>query len=208
MKKTLLIGGGTFGYPRHFLRSFPEAEMDVVEIDPGLVHIARSHFFLEDDPRLAIHIEDGRTYLNRCRTSYDVIFGDAFKSYYSIPFQLSTLEAIQKKYDLLNDGGLVVLNLISALEGRKSQFLKAELATYRKVFPQVLIFPVMSALHKEEVQNIILVAFKSEVGALLISDDQQTASLLERRFDVPLPDGQIILTDDFAPVERYTNELM
>jgi spermidine synthase len=56
---------------------------------------------------------DARAFLNTTNSSYDVIFSDAFGSYYSIPYQLTTKEAIQKKYDILHDDGVVLSNLIT-----------------------------------------------------------------------------------------------
>lgn len=91
--------------------------MDVVEIDPGITEVAKQYFFLKDDPRLKIFHEDARVYLNNSPTKYDVIFGDAFTSWFSIPYQLTTREAIQKQYDHLTDSGVIILNLISSLDG-------------------------------------------------------------------------------------------
>ena len=40
-KRTLMIGGGAYSYPKHYLRKYPEAEIDVVEIDPELFLLAQ-----------------------------------------------------------------------------------------------------------------------------------------------------------------------
>jgi predicted membrane-bound spermidine synthase len=114
-KTTLMLGGAGYSYPKSFLKNYPEATIDVVEIDPTITELAKKYFNLKEDPRLHIFHEDGRVYLNKTQKKYDVIFGDAFSSHYSVPYQLTTKEAIQKKYNILNDDGIVILNIISAL---------------------------------------------------------------------------------------------
>jgi spermidine synthase len=59
---------------------------------------------------------DGRVFLNQNKKIYDVIFGDAFTSWYSVPYQLATREAVQKKYESLSESGVVILNIISSIE--------------------------------------------------------------------------------------------
>lgn len=51
-KRILLLGGGAFSYPKHALTTHPSATMDVVEIDPAVVEIARKHFYLEELERI------------------------------------------------------------------------------------------------------------------------------------------------------------
>jgi len=123
-KKSLIIGGAGYSFPRYYLQKYTGATIDVVEIDPGLTELAKTHFRLEDDPRMRIFHEDGRTYMNRCTEKYDIIFGDAYKSLMAVPFQLATLEAAQKKYEMLNADGLVIENLVSSMEGPASKFMK------------------------------------------------------------------------------------
>lgn len=43
----LFIGGGGFSGPKYFLDNYPNLSVDVVEIDPKVVDVAREYFFLE-----------------------------------------------------------------------------------------------------------------------------------------------------------------
>jgi spermidine synthase len=199
----LMIGGAAYTYPRDFFRDVPTATMVAVEIDPGMTAIARAHFALKDDPRLTIIHEDARTYLNRNTEKYDVIFGDAFNSASSIPFQLTTIEAVQKKYDALNDGGVVMVNLISAIEGDAGKFARAEYATYQAVFPQTYLFSVQSPEDGSQVQNVMLVAIKSDVEPTWESDNLEFQRFFLHRWTAPIATDLPILTDNFAPVEYY-----
>lgn len=94
--------------------TYPDKNIDIVEIDPIMTQLAKKYFYLPDDTRLTTIHQDARVYLNSSDKKYDAILGDAFGSYFSIPFQLTTLEAVQKKYNMLTDNGVVILNIISA----------------------------------------------------------------------------------------------
>lgn len=205
-KKALIFGGAGYSYPKSFLERYKDATIDVVEIDPKVTVLAKQYFRLKDDPRLTIYHEDGRLYLNRTKEKYDVIYGDAFGSHYSIPYQLTTKEAVEKKYDILNDNGVVVLNIISALEGKRSSFLQAEYVTYKSIFPQVYLFPVTAPDDGSQVQNIILVALKSDKSQTFSDTNIELNGFLTHLWEKPIETNFPILTDDFAPVDYYINK--
>lgn len=205
-KTTLMLGGAGYSYPKSFLNSYPETTIDVVEIDPMVTKLAKKYFNLKENSRLNIYHEDGRVYLNKSQKKYDVIFGDAFSSHYSLPYQLTTKEAIQKKYDLLNNNGVVILNIISAIEGEKGKFLRAEYTTYKSIFPQVYLFPVRESNNGNEVQNIILVALKSKDNQNFNDADPELNEYLQHLWKKEINDDTPILTDDFAPVDFYISK--
>lgn len=206
-KKTLMLGGAGYSYPKDYLLEYPEATMDVVEIDPKVTELAKKYFNLKDDARLKIYHEDGRVYLNKTPEKYDVIFGDAFSSHYSVPYQLTTQEAVRKKYDILADDGAVILNLISAIDGPAGQFLRAEYSTYKSVFPQVYLFPVQKADDGRMVQNIILVALKSEDKMVFRkSGDAELDGYVGHLWEQDVASDMPILTDDYAPVDYYISK--
>ncbi|MBF0416367.1 MAG: fused MFS/spermidine synthase [Magnetococcales bacterium] len=75
----LMIGLGGGSLAKFLLHHFPEAHLDVVEIDEGMEVLARTFFALPDDPRLRIHVADGWEYLQRdIKETYDLILVDAF----------------------------------------------------------------------------------------------------------------------------------
>lgn len=202
----LMIGGAGYSFPKNYLVKYPQAKLDVVEIDPQLTELARQYFGLKDDPRLRIFHEDGRIFLNRGNGQYDVIFGDAFSSQYSIPFSLTTIEAVQKQYELLSDSGAVVMNIIGALEGQRGKFLRAEYWTFRQVFPQVFLFPVTNKTNGQLVQNVILVALKSDIQAELTSLNPEIERMLQHVWNKDIDQDMPVLTDEYAPVDYYVNQ--
>jgi spermidine synthase len=207
LRKVLMIGGAAYSYPKDFLKNHPEGRMDVIEIDPGLTNLAREYFGLMDDPRLRIFHEDARTYLNRSTEKYDVIYGDAFKSF-SVPFQLATREAVGRMHALLNDEGVCIMNLISAIEGDEGKFLRAEVATFKEFFPQVYLFPVHDKEDGLAVQNVVMIALKYKAKPKFYSRDPQLNGFLQHIWIKDVPKDVPVLKDDFAPVDRYTLQLM
>lgn len=207
-KKTLLLGGAAYSYPKHFLLTYPKAEIEVVEIDPGLTRLAQKYFGLKANNRLRIDHQDGRVFLNQNRQTYDLIFGDAFQSFYSVPYQLTTREAVQRMSESLTPGGAALVNIISSIEGDTGQFLRAEYATYKSVFPQVYIIPVTYPDEGETIQNLMLVALKSETTASFSSSDPLLNSYLTNRWSAPIVEDMPVLTDELAPVDQYIRKLM
>ena len=205
-KRSLMIGGAGYAVPKEYIRTYPDAKIEVVEIDPQMTEIARNYFRLPDDPRLTIHHADGRVFLNQSGTGqYDAVFLDAFGSLFSIPHQLTTVESVRHVDRVMNENGVVIMNLGGAIRGDTSKFFQAEIATYREVFPHVFVFKVKPAYPDERTQNLIIVACKSDCDRTPDSSDAQILDLLSHRYTTEFPIDTPILTDDLAPVEYYNS---
>ncbi len=206
-QKTLMIGGAGYSFPKDYLRRYPQAKIDVVEIDPQMTEIARRFFRLNEDPRLDIIHEDGRVFLNQAKgEEYDAVLMDAFGSLFSVPFQLTTLEAAGQINRVLKSDGVVIFNVGGAIEGDANRFLRAELETYRQIFPQVYLFKVNADYADERLQNLIIVARKSKNPASFESSDAEIAKLLTHLYKPEVRSSEIpVLTDDLAPVEYYNS---
>lgn len=203
VQRALLIGGGTFSYPRLFVRDNPDAVMDVVEIDPALLDIARERFGYRDDPRIRIFLEDGRTFLNRATGPYDAVFIDAFKSVQTVPYQLTTLETWRRCYDVLDEDGMVVMNVIASPDDDRARFFHALYATVDEVFPNVAAFKVQED-GSGRLQNTIIVAAKDptlDIAEAVKRVAPEYSEHLLAGYEPPA--GARILTDDFAPVDQY-----
>lgn len=214
IKRGLLLGGGGYVVALDFLKRYPQGKIDVSEIDPKVTEIAYQFFNLKDDPRLNIYHQDARIFLNQTEEKYDIIYGDAFGSYFAVPFQLTTLEAVQKIYDLLDEKGIAMINIISALEGEKSLFLQAEYKTFAQVFPNLYLFPVYfwQGEGNNRTQNIILVATKGkklDKEKLFKKANEEQKKYLERLWEKDiLKDNIKILTDELAPVDFYVSKYL
>ena len=196
IEDVLMIGGAGYAYPKYYISHYIDKTMDVVEIDGKVTTLAKEYFFLDDlykdydlenSRRLNIITEDGRTYLNRINKKYDAILNDAFSGSSPAP-TLTTIEAVQKIYNALNENGVYLTNIISSLDGKDSKFLKAEVNTISQVFKNVYVIPV-STLDEEKVQNIMVIA----------SDEELT---LEKVFNINIKENEIVITDDICPVDN------
>ncbi len=206
--RVLMLGGGAFSYPKYFLADNQAGQIDVIEIDTGLTKIAENYFGLKPDPRMTIINQDARVFLNNTEKKYDTVFVDVFASQLSIPYHVITKEAIEKEYELLNDGGAMIVNIIGVIDGVRGKYFRAALATFKSVFPQVYVFPVRGSGYENYIQNIVLVALKSGTPHALTSNDPKIQNLLSHLWTKDIPQDTVVYTDDFAPVERYAEEML
>ncbi|HCX15098.1 MAG TPA: spermidine synthase [Rhodospirillaceae bacterium] len=123
------LGGGTL--PMALRNILPNVNLDVVEIDPAVVGVARKYFGYKEDAKLRTHTEDGRIFVKKALLSgstYDLIMLDAFEEDY-IPEHLLTVEFLQEVKSLLTPGGVVAANTFSS-----SSLYPYESATYEAAF--------------------------------------------------------------------------
>lgn len=196
---TLMIGGAAYTYPMHYLKKYQDKKIDVVEIDEKMTQLSKEEFDLNtENPNLKIYTKDGRSFLNYNKdTKYDAILIDAFKGL-NAPFELTTYEAMKKAYNNLNENGIVITNIISALEGKDTKFIEYEYNTYKAVFDDVKLFKVKEERAKQERQNLILMGIKGNTN---INNEKQEEyqELLSSEIQDFKSDRQIV-TDNFAPI--------
>lgn len=203
MRRMLVLGGGGFSFPKYALAQYPGLNIDVVELDPGITALARSHFGLQDHPRLRIIEEDARTFLKKNTTPYDVILCDVFTSHYSIPFHLVTVEAIELMRKSLDPNGVVLVNLLASQEGGSSRFYKALHATFATAFDSVQGYAVVDPEDKHLWQNLILAA---RTGPLPDAPDNGDLQNMLSHL-LPAPAENIMpFVDEYAPVDRYITD--
>ncbi|MBK8095167.1 MAG: fused MFS/spermidine synthase [Verrucomicrobiaceae bacterium] len=64
VESALFIGAGAFGMPENVARDFPQAKVDVVEIDPQVIEVGRRFFRLGEYPQVTAHAADARRFLH------------------------------------------------------------------------------------------------------------------------------------------------
>jgi spermidine synthase len=214
-RRVLFVGLGGGSAPKRFWRDFPGLQLQVVELDPDVVDVAYRWFALPRGARLRVDTEDGRRWLARHDGRWDVIVIDAFYAD-SIPFHLATIEFLELARSRLAPGGVIVTNVIGALQGDLSRLLRSMTRTYRAVFSTVELHPVFLEGDRDPstLRNVILVATDSASpsteflaqrwerirararGAPELAQPIRDRWEPEVRFaDVPL------LTDDYAPTD-------
>jgi spermidine synthase len=212
-RNILFIGLGGGSAPKRVWRDFPDVEVQAVEIDPAVVDVAYRWFALPRSPRLQVEVEDGRRYLQKNDRRWDAIVVDAYYAD-SLPFHLATHEFLELARDRLSEGGVVVANVIGALEGPDSKLFRAFYRTYRSVFPSVAVHPVDLQRDATSIRNIILAAgdtafpkpaFMLERWNEVREEHPQAPKLtsaIDRRYERRIPTADVpILTDDYAPTD-------
>ena len=203
INNVLLIWWGWYSYPKYYISHYDNKKMDVVEIDPKITEIARKYFYLdklirdfnlEENGRLKLMNEDGRTYLNNNNIEYDAILNDAFSG--DNPAKtLTTIENIRNIKKSLKQNGVYLTNIISSLEWSKSKFLRAEVNTLKKVFNNVYVIPC----------NNIGDLYNSQNNMVIATDDDLD---LEWIYDLKLDENEIVITDDYCPIDSLTASLV
>lgn len=204
IKRALFLGAGAFGMPCEVSRMFPEASVDVVEIDPAVVEAGHKFFNLDKHPKVVPHAADARSFVRKSDQKWNLIFGDAYNGVRAIPSQLASREFFKQVQDHLAPGGVFLMNVITAVDGPKSELLAGMLATLREVFPHVHAFPVHGG--GTFAQNVILMASTEDWTPLLTERTYASGSWqsqLAHAYFPPnrLPSGGQVFTDDLNPVD-------
>lgn len=151
------LGGGTG--PKAFLDVYSNIDVQAVEIDPMVIRVARDFFSLPQDPRLNVAEADGRTFIQRTRTTYGAIVMDAYASGPSgayLPYHLATKEFFQVARQRLIDGGSIVYNIMGMYGDVNDNVVRSLHATLNAVFDAVYVFEASSTA------NTVFIAQKLE----------------------------------------------
>ena len=166
----LFVGLGAGSLPRYLASRYPDARLDVVEIDPAVPPLARRHFGLPATSNLKVVIGDGREFIQSQPRKYDFILIDAYFGA-EIPSHLATIEFLSELRNVLQPEGVVVANLPSP---DIAVNFWAVLATYDAGFRHVRVFATASPV------NYILVASATELTREEVSMRQRFRHLQSR----------------------------
>jgi spermidine synthase len=228
-RRILMIGGGASGVLAQALRHPTVERIDLVELDPALISMARQYFQAESsafisDPRVHLHYADGRYYLKSTSGAFDVIIVNVPDPQTAQLNRFYTEEFFRSARNHLAPGGLLALELPSSEEAISpglAEFLRCINRTLQEVFPYVVALPG-ETIH-------FFAATRSDV----LTDDPQTlvARLLERNlktryvreYFIPyrmMPDRMMQVREqlqpqaatqvnrDFSPIAYYFNVVL
>ncbi len=215
--RALFIGGGGYTLPRFVELQYPNAEIEVVEIDPEVTRTAQTHMGIPRDTKIRTFNEDARWFVMNCKEkgNYDFIFLDAFSDL-SVPYHLTTKEfAVQLKV-LLKPQGMLLTNVIDNFS--KGGFLPSYIRTMEEVFGKGYVnLASISPLHDSlGTSNFVVVAssqkidlndfvreIKKKNNQVMVSSvmpQEELRQYLQKR-------NCVILADDYVPVDNLTAPL-
>ena len=147
-RRILVVGLGGGSLPMFLRKHYPAAGIDVAEIDPDVVDVAKKYFGFREDERMHARTGDGRQFIENARQAdYDIIFLDAFGAR-DVPKHLTTLEFLQSTRRALKPNGVVVSNV---WRPASNPLYDAMARTYQEAFEELFILDVPG-----DVNNIFL----------------------------------------------------
>jgi spermidine synthase len=200
IEKVLCVGLGAGIIPMNF--SHWGAQVDIVEINPAVVPVAKKHFGFEPE-RFQISICDGRYFINRSQKRYDTVILDASLSECAVS-HLLTLECFRAIQKTLNPGGTVIINTLGWLKPGQDFLHSSIEQTLGSVFKNVVI-------HTTTEGNIFFVASDRTPLEMLRPGNLGRAPLPTQKLIAAAlsevkhtdPSHGMILTDDYHPAEFY-----
>ena len=137
-RRILVVGLGGATLPTFLREHYPDATIDIVEIDPEVVDVARKFFGFREDRRMRVHVADGRRFIESARDPYEVIFLDAFGAR-NVPAHLTTQEFLQAARQAVAPSGVVVGNV---WRRASNPLYDRMLRTYQEVFDELFVLEV------------------------------------------------------------------
>jgi len=190
---------------------FGPIPIDGYEIDPAIIEIGQKYFDMNESNLNAI-AEDGRVGLAHSPRKYSLIGVDAYRPPY-IPWHLTTREFFQVVHDHLTENGAMAINVGRSPNDRR--LIDHLVGTIQTVFPSVYVMDVPNTFNSiiyATVQpteitnlydNLLYLYTRQDVHPLLIDAIEQMVQNQQ-----PMPDSQVVYTDDLAPVEWITNSMV
>ncbi len=136
-QQILVIGLGGGSIPLSLSKLYPDADIDISEIDPAVLRVAKEYFNFSPSEHMRVNISDARVFVKRAllrKQQYDLVILDAFTGEY-IPEHLMTMEFLNEVNQLLSSKGVLAANTFSS-----SRLYHHESVTYQKVFGRFFNF--------------------------------------------------------------------
>jgi len=195
IRRAFVIGGGSFTIPDALGKLYPTAAIDTAEIEPQLFSLAQKHFRYIPTAQTRHEVVDGRRFLARQNSRYDVIIVDAYQAFFTIPLHLMTREFFLLMGERLTDSGTVIMNVVGVPEPEPDPFLRAAMHTFHSVFPEA-VFLLVPTDDPQPLRNVLFVASRK---APLLEISKGFQALLP-------PEDALLFTDNFAPVDQLLAE--
>ncbi len=203
----LVLGMGTGTFAKQCREYYPGVSAEGVEIDDKITYLAHEYFELDEDIKVTTY--DGRAYLEALKAQrrkgkgrqYDVIMVDAYQDI-TIPFQMSSKEFFELVSQSLKPDGVMVVNMNMRSDTKDgiNQYLAD---TISSVFTNVYTSDVSGSTNRElfasdnaDMVNVL----NSNISSVSDPDLAEKLGRVSRSLK-PYKAGDLILTDDKAPVE-------
>jgi len=149
-RRVVHVGGAGCALARALAVARRDARQEVIELDAGVVELARSHLGLRRTPGLRVRVGDGRALIAARRDgSADAVLVDAFVGA-RVPRHLVTAEALS---DVARVSRLAAVNVVDAKPLGEASAIAAGLSL---AFPHVLALAAPAVARKRRGGNVVL----------------------------------------------------
>ena len=190
---------------------FGTIPIDGFEIDPRIIEIGKEYFGM-NLTNLHAFAQDGRWGLERSEQKYSLIEIDAYRPPY-IPWHLTTREFFEAVRAHLRADGVTAINVGRAPRDRR--LVEGLVGTLAAVFPSVHVMDVPGTFNTIIYATAQPTSFDnlySNLAYLLSGEDPPplliAAIVRTLEGQQPTPDSRTIYTDDLAPIEWATNNMV
>ncbi len=143
-KRVLVVGLGGGTIPSFLHKHYPQTRIDVVDIDPVVVEVAKQFFGFRENATQKAYVQDGRQFIAERRNAYDLIFLDAFGSE-NIPYHLATREFLEAVRRSITAQGVVLADVWGP---GLNPLYDSMVRTYQEVFDELYILDVRGSGNK------------------------------------------------------------
>lgn len=179
---------------------FPDDRITGVEIDPKVVHVARSIFNVTENEKTIMVVDDGRPFLHRSNEVYDIIIIDVYQGSAYAPFYMMTKEFFADVSRHLTSDGVLVINVFDLGEGELADAVANS------------VQPSFASVHIVQAGNRILFATKlpsepQDIGESIPPDypiDTNYAQMYTFSASPSIP----TFTDDDSNIEALTYRML
>lgn len=182
--QVLVVGLGSGVGIAQILHHFPQATVDVVDIDPAVIQMVRDHYplmaWFESQGRVRFVARDARAHIRAEKGhGYHLVVLDAYTAGSTIPPHLMTREFFAECAATLADGGTVFANVIGCYgeqsggiwRGAKRRVVGGALRSFRAaglehawVFPVLGAFDSPAAFDRSQSRNNIIICGKHAIS--------------------------------------------
>jgi spermidine synthase len=210
VKSMAIIGLAAGTVARQATAVFGNIPIDGFEIDPKIIQVGKKYFDM-NIPNLKAIAQDGRYGLLHSHNTYSVIVVDAYRPPY-IPWHLTTREFFQLVRDHLTPDGVVAINVGRSPTDRR--LVSGMVGTMQSVFPSVYVMDVPNSFNTIVYATLQLTRVEDLYANFEYLQNVRAHPLLLTAVETtivnlqPTPESHTVYTDNLAPIELITNQLV
>jgi spermidine synthase len=211
INRIAIVGLAAGTTARQASQVYGPVNIDGYEIDPKIVEVAQKYFDM-NMPNLNVYIQDGRWGLSHSPYKYDIISIDAYRPPY-IPWHLTTQEFFKIVREHLTENGVMTLNIGRAPQDRRlieilsstalTSFSSVHVMDIPNSYNSIVFLTVQPTTVDNFLKNYQYLANRGDINPLLLETAAVTAANIQ-----PSPQPGQVFTDDHAPIEWMTNNLV